>query len=576
MFRKPAIGVLVGSAALASAQVTFVWDRAYNGPGNYHDRPRDMILDRYGQIYVTGSSYPAGTQNDSDYLTIKYNPAGGIVFTRRDSLLDYDSPSKMAIDALGRLYVTGITLTSMILADGSATSVPAPGSGAAADNAGNVYVVGSLGGDVWIRKYNGLSLVWERFYDGPQGLGDVGIDCVCDSQGNVFIAGRANSAHGNTSDDLLLLMYDPAGTRLWARTVDGTESKSDLGLRVVLDRLERPVVMGWSNVDQSFYGGDILTVALDRQGTERWRRTYASPNNAPDRPFSMAADNQGNIVIAGWTERPMTGQDYLAVSYDNAGVMRWEKTFDGFAGFDQAYDAAMDSEGNSYVAGGSTLLQGGSTDFLVIKYSPSGQLLWLASRDRGSLDNALKVAVDEDFNVVVAGESYGQTSETDYWTVYYRQDNLVLPHSFVLNRGLVISGALEDLFTSDEGRLAMRPGIVFSTSEAPVQLVIEGMGPRANPIQLRFKVESRTTVPNIRQTVELFNWTSSSFEQADSVLLSQTDGVRRVVVTQDISRFLEPQTGRLRARLSYKAAGPVFSYPWQAQVDQAVWYWRPE
>ena len=39
----------------------------------------------------------------------------------------------------------------------------------------------------------------------------------------------------------------------------------------------------------------------------------------------------------------------------------------------------------------------------------------------------------------------------------------------------------------------------------------------------------------------------------------------------EISRFVEEDTGVVRARLSWKAVGFVISYPWVINIDQVLW-----
>ncbi|MGI8923308.1 MAG: hypothetical protein ACR2HJ_04595 [Fimbriimonadales bacterium] len=42
-------------------------------------------------------------------------------------------------------------------------------------------------------------------------------------------------------------------------------------------------------------------------------------------------------------------------------------------------------------------------------------------------------------------------------------------------------------------------------------------------------------------------------------------------MTADTSRFIQPVTQAMRARVSYRALGPVFTYPWFGRIDKAWW-----
>ena len=142
-------------------------------------------------------------------------------------------------------------------------------------------------------------------------------------------------------------------------------------------------------------------------------------------------------------------------------------------------------------------------------------------------------------------------------------------------RGSVVSGTLASLFNSDDNRLVMRPGIVFSTSEAPLQMQVDATAQSTTASTFRFKVESAANQGNIRQTISLFNFNTNSYEQLDTRIATTNDTVVEIVVTTNASRFVNPATGAVRSLIAWKAAGPVFSYPWLVSVDQVRWQITP-
>jgi len=84
------------------------WTRRYDfGPGgNRDDRPTGMVLDNFGNVYVTGSS---SSSTFNDYVTIKYNPAGDQQWVKRynGTGSNDDAAVAIAIDNSLNLFVTG-------------------------------------------------------------------------------------------------------------------------------------------------------------------------------------------------------------------------------------------------------------------------------------------------------------------------------------------------------------------------------------------------------------------------------------------------------------------------------------
>ncbi|UCG69912.1 MAG: SBBP repeat-containing protein, partial [Thermoplasmata archaeon] len=68
-------------APMADAQYSEEWVARYNGPGNGHEETYDIALDSSGNIYITGMSSGNGT--GSDFVTIKYSPAGEQLWVAR-------------------------------------------------------------------------------------------------------------------------------------------------------------------------------------------------------------------------------------------------------------------------------------------------------------------------------------------------------------------------------------------------------------------------------------------------------------------------------------------------------------
>jgi hypothetical protein len=83
------------------------WIARYNGTGNNRDWPFGLDVDQAGNVYVTGSSWGAGTEED--YATVKYNAFGHQQWAARydGGCNEGDNAFCLKLDSEGNAYVTG-------------------------------------------------------------------------------------------------------------------------------------------------------------------------------------------------------------------------------------------------------------------------------------------------------------------------------------------------------------------------------------------------------------------------------------------------------------------------------------
>ena len=96
----------------------------------------------------------------------------------------------------------------------------------------------------------------------------------------------------------------------------------------------------------------------------------------------------------------------------------WMKGY-GNASSEYVSDMVVDNDGNIYVTGtfsgsisidGHSLVSAGSTDFYVMKMSPSGSVVWLKAGGSSAVEQGNAIAVDANANVYVVGVSNDNTS----------------------------------------------------------------------------------------------------------------------------------------------------------------------
>ena len=355
-------------AAPAFAEVYTVWERRYNGLGSGEDGARDIAVDRWGNVFVTGYVY-IGTAGLYDYATVSYDFTG-----RQRWIREYSGAEDK---------------------DDRATAL-------AVDDSGYVYVTGFSWGDASTRqdwatlKYDGAgNTSWERRYDAASDW-DYASDVAVDGSHNVYVTGWCDVGVGVV--DYTTVKYYPNGETAWVRTYDGTGHGTDEAHAIAVDDSGSVYVTGMSWDDETWF--DMVTIKYYTNGDTAWIRRHNGSDGLLDQGKAIAVDGCGDVYVSGMSYEIGTEYDYCTIKYDSEGNEVWVRTFHEWNG-ESASSVGVDASGNVYVAG----TRG------TIKYGSDGSQLW--KRPWGSA----AVALDTSGSVFVIGASH-----SDYETVMYLPD----------------------------------------------------------------------------------------------------------------------------------------------------------
>lgn len=516
-------GVVVSGGLSASAQVQEAWVQTFPGP--LYDEAVAIMLDTQGNVCVTGNhSTNQLYYYARDIVTLKYSPAGGLLWSNRydGTVHGDDFAAAMAVDAAGQIWVAGSSQQLGV------DEFDDP-------NYGIVTIKYSTDGTpLWVRRY------------------DVGSSharaIAVDADGNAYVAGTTHLAYSRSEN--VTIKYSPNGDELW-RTNEPPDLPSDIrvGLSrgtIAMDSVGNLYTAGRALSPEPGALPEIQIVKSSSAGAVLWAVSYRGVRGWEATPTAIKVDGNDNVVVTGTTTDPTQGLlavDFITAKYDPAGNQLWAARYNGPGQhYDTARALAVDAEGNIYVSGISGSGPYPEEGFTTVKYSPAGNQLWETPSRSGG---ATAVTLDAAANVYAAG--FFEANLHDFAVVKYTQSAMDSQPSAFVN-----------------------PSFLQSVTGSNVTLTASAAGSGPFSYQWRFFGGLLTNETNA--ILELPN--IQAIQQGDySVIVSNTSGYTispeaRVLVNVPPIVSSAPQTNKVVAGRSVlfavQATGdPPLAFQWQ-------------
>jgi hypothetical protein len=274
----------------------------------------------------------------------------------------------------------------------------------------------------------GYGQEWIARYQGPYGE-DYANAIAVDDLKNCYVTGASQGSGAGFINDYTTVKYDSSGIEQWVARFNGspTQNWPDEARAVAVDA-NAAYVTGYISyyiIDDSC---DYCTIKYDREtGDTLWLRTYDGPVNNCDQAYDIALDDDGNVYVTGRSEGASNNFDFLTIKYDPAGTEQWTARYNNPAGngWDIAYALAVDSSGNIYVTGES-YDPNTYYDCVTIKYNSLGTQQWVQrySYENNWSDEGNAITVDDAGNACVTGRSVSSTTSWDYATIKYNTSGI--------------------------------------------------------------------------------------------------------------------------------------------------------
>ena len=335
-------------------------------------RPTAFIRPRSSTI----SRRPAGN-GDYDWLVVKYNTSGQVVWAKNYGSTLGDFADGVALDASGNVYVTGFFNSTMTVQGITVTSRGIFGRFLAKFDPNGILL--------WLKTAGGTGL-------GPgsrSGGGRAGQRW--DRRANFRT--RRISIHVRIKaaglGDAFIAKYDAAGNNLWVHGGGSTTSfAGDAAKAIAVDAANNFFITGDYTGTATFdglsvpntgtNGSDIFLAKYDSVGAIQWLHHAGGPD--ADKGYSIGVDLAGNSWVTGFAdsglgvvfdtiELPPLGNEYIFLAkYDPAGSVQYVKQYAAGTG----QDIHVLNNGVLYLNGGASKANGNEFDDISLVYNDRG------------------------------------------------------------------------------------------------------------------------------------------------------------------------------------------------------------
>ncbi|MEO0210670.1 MAG: hypothetical protein ABIN66_02300 [candidate division WOR-3 bacterium] len=219
--------------------------------------------------------------------------------------------------------------------------------------------------------------------------------------GGIVVTGEVND-----NDDIFVAKLSPLGAIQWAKTIGGQYGQTGIDIIPTSDGGYAVLagVIGWAS-----NWGDIGLVKLNANGDIQWAKAYGVfGQNLNESPVKFVQTPDGGFVIVGSTNSfGCTYGGLLVFKVSSDGSLVWSKVFysGGQYGGDMPHDLINTSDGGLVIAGYSSGIYSQGDDFLIIKLSADGSVVWMRLYEAVDSDQATSILQTPEGYLLVAGSS---------------------------------------------------------------------------------------------------------------------------------------------------------------------------
>ena len=296
-------------------------------------------------------------------------------------------------------------------------------------NDGDIISKANISFDFLVSKFSSENILeWQKHFGGSKD--DKALDIIQTLEGDFIILGSSESSDLDVSEnagskDFWLVKFSNNGILLWEKSFGflgedyGTtllETKD--GGFLITGVLDVSASNGQGNAKSTITnhaGGDYWVLKTNHLGALEWSRYFGG--SFTEIPLGIVETDNHNYIIVGSSDsndfnisNNKGSYDFWMVRVASNGDKLWTKSLGG-SEIDQGYGITKTEDGNYIVVGDTRSTDGdvsalsGNADAWVVKFSPSGAIIWEKTYGEAAFDSAKSIIGLQNGNFAIVGNT---------------------------------------------------------------------------------------------------------------------------------------------------------------------------
>lgn len=228
-----------------------------------------------------------------------------------------------------------------------------------------------------------------------------------DASSNVYTAGA--TINGSGDYDIFITKVSPRGVQLWQKQIPGVTGGMDFAAGMLVTDTY-VILTGGISTTTTTVETDIFTMKLAAStGSVSWTSYYSGSGGSFDAGKHVVLDASNNIYITGGGYNSSLNTDYITIKYSPTGTQSWVNVWD-YLGYDDMAIKVVTSGSNLTITGAVTTATASTYKMATLTLAQStGSLLATnvsTAITTSSVDIVSDLATDASGNIIIAGCNY--------------------------------------------------------------------------------------------------------------------------------------------------------------------------